>query len=70
MDKFSNDFIINVGPAENTVEPYESAHSEAEAISRAKELLLDGHGYTEVVYMPTDDFDVAEVVWRSTDKKN
>ena len=67
--KESYDYIINVGYSNDELEPYDTAYSsEVEAIEEAKWLVeLEAYGFTEVVYMPEDDDDINEVVWRSWD---
>lgn len=65
MEKF--DYIINVGVE---LEPYEVAFSTKEAaIKKAKEL-LKYYSHTEVVFMPEDDVDTNDVVWRSWNDKD
>ncbi len=59
------DYIINVGTSITDAEPHESATTEAYAIKRAREL-LDIFNYTEVVFMPEDDFGTEITIWSST----
>ena len=61
------DYIINVGYYDDELNPYDTAYSsKPEAIKQAK-LLLDNYNFTEVVYMPEDDKDINEAVWKSWD---
>ena len=62
--KESYPYIINVGMKKDDLQPYLAATSEEEAIKYAKQALMF-YRYTEVVYMPEDDIDTNEVVWRS-----
>lgn len=65
--KESYDYIINVGYYDDELDPYDTAYSSEEgAIDQAKWLVGEGeYNFTEVVYMPEDDVDINEVVWRS-----
>ena len=63
MEK-SYDYIINAGDYNDNLQPYIAAPSEEEAIKYAKQALMF-YSYTEAVYMPEDDIDTNEVVWRS-----
>lgn len=58
------DYIINVGDRNDDLQPYLAAPSKEEGIKYAKQALMF-YRYTEVVYMPEDDVDTNEVVWRS-----
>lgn len=63
------DYIINAGDYDDELDPYHTAYStKEEAIEEAKKL-LDTYEFTEVVYMPEDDEDINEVVWRSWEVK-
>lgn len=57
-----NDYIINVGNSRNDLDPFESAHTGAEAIERARELGKE-YSHVEVVYMPNNDVDINEIIW-------
>lgn len=63
MEK-SYDYSINVGMKKDDLQPYLAAPSKEEGIKYAKQALMF-YRYTEVVYMPEDDIDTNEVVWRS-----
>ena len=58
------DYIINAGDYNDNLQPYIAAPSKEEGIKYAKQALMF-YRYTEVVYMPEDDIDTNEVVWRS-----
>lgn len=62
----SNPYIINVGSEVDELLPYEAAATKEEAIDAAEKLLIF-YDYTEVVYMPEDNDDINDVVWRSWD---
>lgn len=62
--KESYSYIINVGMKKDDLQPYLAAPSKEEGIKYAKQALMF-YRYTEVVYMPEDDIDTNEVVWRS-----
>lgn len=62
MTQEENDYIINIGESRFNMQPFESAHTEAEAIERA-EALCKEHKCAEVVYMPVDNIDINEVIW-------
>ena len=62
MTQEVNDYIINVGQTRDELNPFESAHTEPEAIERAKELNKE-YKCVEVVYMPQDNIDVNKIVW-------
>lgn len=63
------DYIINVGDYDDELDPHDEAFStKEEAIEEAKKL-LDTYEFTEVVYMPEDDPDTNDVVWRSWEVK-
>ena len=67
MTQEENDFIINVGQEKGNLEPFDSAHTEAEGIEKAKKYLEDWK-CVEVVYMPVDNEDVNEIVWKKYNK--
>ena len=62
--KESYPYIINAGMKKDDLQPYLAAPSKEEGIKYAKQALMF-YRYTEVVYMPEDDIDTNEVVWRS-----
>ena len=62
MTQDENEYIINVGHDRFHMEPFESAHTDAEAIARAEELLKE-YKCAEVVYMPNDNIDINEIIW-------
>ena len=66
----TEDFIINVKKhsKDEDWDPVDSAQTKEEAIDVAKMWLDDGYIAAEVVYMPEDDEDIAEVVWSSENK--
>lgn len=57
-------YIINVGMEKDNLQPYLAAPTEDKGIIEAK-IALKFYTYAEVVYMPEDDIDTNEVVWRS-----
>lgn len=57
-------YIINVGMEKDNLQPYLAAPTEDKGIIEAK-IALKFYTYTEVVYMPEDDIDTNEVVWKS-----
>lgn len=57
-----NDYIINTGVSRADCGPSESAHTEAEAVARAKELCKE-YPFVEVVYMPVDNDDINDIIW-------
>lgn len=59
-----HDCILNAGPTIDNLEPYGAFKTKEEAILFAKSA-LEFWCFTEVVYMPEDDDDINEVVWRS-----
>ena len=69
-EEVSYDFIINVGDYDDELDPYCVAFpAKEEAIEEAKKLIeTKTYKFTEVVYMPVDDEDINEVVWRSWEK--
>ena len=58
------DYIINAGMSTDNLSPILASLTEEEGIKDAKRL-QKFYNYTEVVYMPEDDEDINEVVWRS-----
>ena len=67
MEKETYDYVINVG--DDDLDPYEIAFSTKEAAIEEAKKLLDRYSYSEVVYMPEDDVDTNEVVWRSWENR-
>ena len=66
--KDNHDWILNAGPSKDSLAPYCAFPTKEEAILLAKSA-LDFWSFTEVVYMPEDDPDTNEVVWRSWEEK-
>lgn len=66
-EEASYDYIINVGDYDDELDPYCVAFlTREDAIEEAKKLIeTKTYEFTEVVYMPVDDEDINEVVWRS-----
>ncbi len=62
MTQEVNDYILNVGQTRDDLTPFDSAHTEGEAIEKAKKYLEDWK-CVEVVYMPQDNEDINEIVW-------
>lgn len=62
------DWILNAGPSKDNLAPYCAFPTKEEAIKSAKNA-LNFWNFTEVVYMPEDDVDTNEVVWRSWEVK-
>ena len=62
MTQEENDFIINVGQEKGNLNPFDSAHTEDEAIQKAEKYCEDWK-CVEVVYMPCDNDDINEIVW-------
>jgi hypothetical protein len=62
MTQDVNDFIINVGKDRSSINPFDSAHTEDEAIEKAQKYCEDWK-CVEVVYMPCDNEDINEIVW-------
>ena len=58
------DYMINVGMEKDNLQPYLASPTKEEGIKDARRV-LKFYNYTEVVYMPEDDEDINEVVWRS-----
>lgn len=67
MTQNENDYIINVGQEKGNLEPFDSAHTEIEGIEKAKKYLEDWK-CVEVVYMPEDNIDINEIVWKRYNK--
>lgn len=65
-EKESYPYIVNVGMEKDNLQPYIAAPTEGKGIIEAK-IAQKFYNYTEVVYMPEDDLDTNEVVWRSWD---
>ena len=59
------DYIINVGMEKDDLEPAFAFPTKDEAIREAQKLFDLFYEFTEVVFMPEDDVDTNEVVWRS-----
>ena len=59
------DYIINVGMEKDDLEPALAYPTKDEAIREAQKLNDLFYEFTEVVYMPEDDVDTNEVIWRS-----
>lgn len=62
--KESYPYIINVGKEKDNLQPYLAAPTKQVGIKDAEQA-LKFYTYTEVVYMPEDDIDINDVVWRS-----
>ena len=65
LDRMSQDvydYIINVGQDRSDLGPFDAAHSRGGAIATAEELSKT-YPMVEVVYMPTDDDDINEIIW-------
>lgn len=62
--KKSYSYIINVGMEKDNLQPYIASPTKEEGIKDARRA-LEFYTYTEVVYMPEDDLDTNEVVWKS-----
>ena len=62
------DYIINVGMEKDNLQPYLASPTKTAGIKDAEQA-LKFYTYTEVVYMPEDDIDTNEVVWRSWKEK-
>ena len=63
MTQEEYDYIINVGQTRDDLGPFVAAPTEYDAINKAKELSKD-YKYVEVVYMPIDNEDINEIVWK------
>lgn len=62
------DYLLFSGKTKDDLRPACAYKSKEDAIEAAKRLgaeKIPGLKYTEVVYMPEDDDDTNEVVWRS-----
>ena len=62
------DWILNAGPSKDNLAPYCAFPTKEGAIKSAKNA-LNFWNFTEVVYMPEDDPDTNDVVWRSWEVK-
>lgn len=62
------EWILNAGPSKDNLAPYCAFPTKEEAISSARNA-LNFWNFTEVVYMPEDDPDTNDVVWRSWEVK-
>lgn len=61
-------YIVNAGPAKDRLEPVCAYKTKEDAIGGAQRLAaekISAFKFTEAVYMPEDDIDTNEVVWRS-----
>ena len=67
-DSETHDWILNAGPGKDTLVPYCAFPTKEEAITAARNA-LNFWNFTEVVYMPEDDPDTNDVVWRSWEVK-
>ncbi len=62
------DYVVNAGPTRNNLRPACAYKTKEDAITGAERLAAEkipGLKYTEVVYMPEDNDDVNEVVWKN-----
>ena len=62
------DYIVNAGGSKDNLTPVCAYISKEDAITGAQRLAAEkipGLKYTEVVYMPEDNDDINEVIWRS-----
>jgi hypothetical protein len=62
------DYIVNAGKSKDNLTPVCAYVSMEDAITGAERLAAEkipGLKYTEAVYMPEDNDDINEVVWRS-----
>jgi hypothetical protein len=62
------DYIVNAGPAKDNLTPVCAYKSKEDAIAGAQRLAaekISALKYTEVVYMPEDNDDINEVVWKN-----
>ena len=66
--EFHYDWILNCGPSKDNLAVYCAFPTKDEAIKCAKNA-LNFWNFTEVVYMPEDDVDTNDVVWRSWEIK-
>jgi hypothetical protein len=67
-DSEGYEWILNAGPSKDNLAPYCAFPTKEEAISSARNA-LNFWNFTEVVYMPEDDPDTNDVVWRSWEVK-
>jgi hypothetical protein len=67
-DSEGYEWILNAGPSKDNLAPYCAFPTKEEAISSARNA-LNFWNFTEVVYMPEDDPDINDVVWRSWEVK-
>jgi hypothetical protein len=67
-DSEGHEWILNAGPSKDNLAPYCAFPTKEEAISAARNA-LNFWNFTEVVYMPEDDPDTNDVVWRSWEVK-
>lgn len=57
-------YLVFVGNRKDDMQPYLAFPDDTAAIDGAKNA-LNFYNYTEAVYMPEDDVDTNEVIWRS-----
>lgn len=65
-DKF--DYIVNAGPTKDNLRPACAYKTKEDAIASAERLTAEkipGLKYAEVVYMPEDNDDINEVIWKN-----
>jgi hypothetical protein len=67
-DSVNHNWILNAGPSKDNLAPYCAFPTKEEAIYSARNA-LNFWNFTEVVYMPEDDPDTNDVVWRSWEVK-
>lgn len=61
-------YLVFVGNSKDDLQPYLAFPDDTAAIEGAKNA-LGFYNYTEAVYMPEDDVDTNEVIWRSWEVK-
>ena len=62
------DYIVNAGPTRDNLRPACAYKTKEDAIAGAERLVAEkipGLKYTEVVYMPEDNDDINEVIWKN-----
>ena len=63
-----HDYLVNAGPAKDDLRPCCAYRYKEDAIQGAKNLeaeKIKKLSYIEVVFMPEDDDDINEVVWKN-----
>ena len=65
-EETTHPYIINAGEDKDDLYPYLACESKDKAIALCENNKY--YNYLEVVYMPEDDEDINEVVWRSWEK--